>query len=106
MASSAEEVRKSLKTYLFVFGALAALTAVTVGVSTLGLKMDWPITVAVIIAMIVAITKGSLVGAYFMHLNHERGVIWQIIFVCIIFFLVLLLIPSLTLYEPPVVPRQ
>lgn len=104
MSSSVEEVKKSIKTYLFVFGALAVLTVVTVLVSHLGLEHNWPIALAVVIAMVVALTKGGLVAAYFMHLKHEHGIIWQIIIVCVLFFLVLLLIPSLTMYEHRITP--
>ncbi len=96
MASSAEEVRKHLKTYYIVFGSLAVLTVVTVAVAFLEL----PIAMAIAVAMLIALVKGSLVASFFMHLVSERGIIFWILALCVFFFLVLLLVPSLTLFEP------
>jgi cytochrome c oxidase subunit 4 len=95
MASSSEEVRKHLKTYYIVFGSLAVLTIVTV---TVGLHL--PIAVAVAVAMLIACLKGSLVASFFMHLVSERGIIFWILALCVFFFLMLLLVPSLTFFEP------
>lgn len=96
MASSAEEVRKHLKTYYIVFGSLAVLTCLTVAVGL----MHLPIITAVVVAMLIACLKGSLVASFFMHLVSERGIIFWILALCVFFFLVLLLVPSLTFYEP------
>ena len=62
--NSPEAVSKEIRKYLYVFGALAVLTLITVGISYLHL----PIHEAVILALIVASIKGSLVAAFFMHL--------------------------------------
>lgn len=56
-----------LSTYYKVFGALLVLTGVTVAVSFAGL----PSTLSIIVAMIVAAIKASLVGAWFMHLKYD-----------------------------------
>lgn len=96
MASSAEEVRKHLKTYYIVFGSLAVLTIVTVMVGF----MHLPIMAAVAVAMLIACLKGSLVASFFMHLVSERGIIFWILALCVFFFLMLLLVPSLTFFEP------
>lgn len=96
MASSAEEIRKHLKTYYIVFGSLAVLTCLTVAVGFLHL----PIAAAVAVAMAIALLKGSLVVTFFMHLVSERGMIFWILAICVLFFFVLLLVPSLTVYEP------
>ena len=64
-----------VKGYLAVFGALLALTAVTVGFSYLHLAH--PLAVAVGIA--IAIAKASLVVMFFMHLKGERPmVMWPL----------------------------
>ncbi len=52
--------------YLAVYGALLALTVVTVGVSYLNLG-----TTAIVAALTVAIVKASLVAGYFMHLRYD-----------------------------------
>jgi len=53
--------------YLGVFGTLIVLTFVTVGVSYLGL----PPALSIIVAMMVALVKASLVATWFMHLIHD-----------------------------------
>lgn len=73
---SLEEVKKHIRVYLLVFGALAVLTVVTVAVSYL----DMPFYPALIVALIIATVKAGLVAAYFMHLVGERQVImWVLI---------------------------
>ena len=55
MASSAEEIRKHLKTYYIVFGSLAVLTVVTVAVAFLELLL----AMAIAVAMLIALVKGN-----------------------------------------------
>ena len=71
-AHGAEEIRKSVKTYYMIFGALMVLTVLTVAVSYLHL----PVALAILVALVVATIKGSLVAMFFMHLLHERKVIY------------------------------
>ncbi len=85
-----EEHVLPLWVYFAVFGALMVLTAVTVGVSMLDLGKP-----AIIVAMIVAIIKASLVSAYFMHLKYDAGFnslifIASLLFLAIFFVLTLL----------------
>ncbi len=77
--------------YLLVFAALMTLTGITVGISYLHLG----IAGAVLIAMLVASTKGSLVAAYFMHLIGENKIIFFVLGLTLAFFIVLLSIPVL-----------
>lgn len=86
---SADEIRAETRKYVMVFVALAALTVVTVAVSYL----DLSIGAAVVLAMIIAAAKGSLVAAYFMHLIAEESLIYAILGLTAIFFLVLMLLP-------------
>lgn len=53
--------------YLLVWGALAVLTAVEVGIAFIGLPRK--MTILVLIAL--AIWKALLVALYFMHLKYE-----------------------------------
>ena len=76
------------KTYLAVFGALAALTAVTVSVSYLHLARPGAIGIALLIAFV----KVSLIAAFFMHLKFEKKVIHIIFYTALFFVLVLLFI--------------
>ena len=91
-AHSVDDVKKSVKTYFVIFGALMALTIITVGVSYVHL----PLALAVVVALIVATIKGSLVAMYFMHLLHERKVIYWVLMLTVIFFVFLMFVPLLT----------
>ena len=71
-----------LPLYFAIFGALLFLTVVTVGVSHLGLPQPY----AIIVAMIVAIIKATLVAAFFMHLKYDTK-FNILIFVGSLFFL-------------------
>ena len=68
MASDAHDLKKHVKTYWIVFGALAVLTVVTVSAASLEVSVG----MGIFIAMVIAVTKGSLVASFFMHLKYER----------------------------------
>lgn len=70
-AAHAADVKRHVRVYLAVFGALAALTVVTVAVAYLEL----PMALAVIVALLIATVKGGLVAGYFMHLLSEQKLI-------------------------------
>jgi cytochrome c oxidase subunit IV len=89
MGATAEEVKKHLKTYWLIFGALGFLTIVTVLIA----YQHLPHVTAIIVAMIVASIKGSLVALYFMHLNSERHIIYWTLALTGFMFLVLMMIP-------------
>ena len=97
MASSASEMKKHLKIYYVIFGALLALTIITVLVA--GFEVG--IIGGIIIALIVASVKGTLVACYFMHLLTERGLVLWVLVLCAFFFLVLLFLPMITSYDNP-----
>ena len=87
-----DDIRSHVKTYYMIFGALMVLTIVTVGVSYLELTTPMAVTVALIVAGI----KGSLVAMYFMHLLHERKVIYWVLALTVIFFIFLMFVPLFT----------
>ncbi len=87
-----DDIHSHVKTYYMVFGALMVLTLVTVGVSYLHLSVPLAITVA----LIVAIVKGSLVALFFMHLSNERKVIYWALALTVVFFIFLMFVPLLT----------
>lgn len=87
---SPEEIRAEARTYMMVFAALAALTIVTVAISYL----DLGIGAAVVLALTVAVVKGSLVAAYFMHLISERKIIYGILGLTAFFFVMLMAISA------------
>ena len=89
---SVDDIKKSVKMYFMIFGALMVLTIITVGVSYVHL----PVAAAVTVALVVATIKGSLVALYFMHLLHERKVIYWALTLTLIFFIFMMFVPLLT----------
>ena len=84
--NSPEAIKKEIRKYLYVFGALAVLTLITVGIAQF-LLPTWQ---AVLLALVVATIKGSLVAAFFMHLISERKLIYAVLVVTVFFFGVLM----------------
>lgn len=76
----------STKIYLTIFGLLAFLTVLTVGVSYLHLSRPKAITVALLIAGF----KVSLIASFFMHLKSEGKLIHGIFYTALFFALILL----------------
>lgn len=70
----------TLGTYLKVYVALLVLTVVTVGVSYIELG-----DLSFAVAMIVALTKASVVAAYFMHLKYEDR-LYSFVLLAAVFF--------------------
>ena len=66
------DVAAQVRGYMFVFGALLALTIATVGVSYLRLSE----TPAVIVGISIALVKAALVAMYFMHLKGEKPMVY------------------------------
>jgi len=91
-AHSPEALRKHVRTYMLVFGSLMVLTLVTVGLKYLHL----PTVPAILVALAIALVKGSLVACYFMHLISERKLILILMLATVFFFFGVLLGPTLT----------
>ena len=87
----AEDVKKHVRAYISVFVALMALTVVTVTVSYLHLN----VTAAIIVALIIAAIKGTLVASYFMHLISEKKIILAVLVLTVIFFIGMMFLPLL-----------
>ena len=85
-------IQEHIKVYLTVFGALAALTILTVSASFL----DVSTTEAIFLALTIATIKASLVAGYFLHLITEIQTIIWILILTFSFFLVLMFFPLIT----------
>jgi len=94
-AHAAEEIDRHVRVYITVFVALMALTIITVAIS----RVHLPVPVAITVALIVAIIKGSLVACYFMHLISEKKVIYAVLVLTAVFFVALLALPALTVSD-------
>ena len=88
----AVDIDKHVRVYIMVFVALMVLTVVTVAIS----RFHLPVPIAVTVALIVALIKGSLVAGYFMHLVSEKKLIYAVLALTIAFFLPLMALPVLT----------
>ena len=86
------DIDRHVRVYITVFVALMVLTIVTVAISCLHL----PVPMAVTVALLVAIVKGSLVACYFMHLISEKKLIYAVLLLTGVFFVALLALPVLT----------
>ena len=84
-----EEIRKEMRVYLTVFFGLAVLTGLTVW-ACYGLKERISVHTTIMIALVIAATKGFLVAGFFMHLLSERKVIYGVLLLTVFFFAVLL----------------
>jgi cytochrome c oxidase subunit IV len=80
---SAEEVQKSVRRYMVVFGALIVGTIVTVAVNFIDFHS---VALTVTVALVIASIKAFLVAGYFMHLMSEKKMIYAILAATAFFF--------------------
>ena len=83
------EVRKSVRSYMIVFGSLMALTIITVVAASLQVG----VALGVVIALAIATVKASMVAGVFMHLSHEKMWIYGSLLLTAAFFVVLIFLP-------------
>src|SRR5258708_17539571 len=91
----AADIDRHVRVYITVFVALMALTIITVAVS----RFHLPVPIAVTMALLIAIIKGSLVAGYFMHLISEKKLIYAVLVLTVAFFVALLALPVLTVHN-------
>src|SRR6476661_4961208 len=95
MHADPESIRKHVRTYWMIGGALFLGTVITVAVNQVHLAIPLAITVALIIASI----KGSMVASIFMHLSHEKRWIYGALILTVLFFIVLMSVPMFTVSD-------
>ncbi len=92
-----KEIRASFKKYIAVLIVLLVGTALTVYVSDKDFGgHGWNLAVGLLIATF----KSACVALIFMHLNHERGVIYKFLLFTIVFFAALMFLTVLHHYDP------
>ena len=89
------DMGKYTETYVRVFTALLALTFVTVAAS----RFHLAIPLAIVVALVIAALKGSLVASFFMHLIAERQVIFGALILTAILLAALIMLPLLTMFD-------
>ncbi len=103
METTPEELASHKKAYTAVGLALGVLTVLTLALGyfhpfDLGVPgLDWT---DVVIGLLIACLKSSLVALIFMHLNHERGLIYKILLFTFCFFLGLMVLILFALSDP------
>jgi cytochrome c oxidase subunit IV len=80
----AHDVSKEVRKYLLVFGALLIGTVITVWASYIHFGSP---TANIVVALIIAIVKASLVAGFFMHLIDERKLIYGVLGATVFFFI-------------------
>lgn len=90
-----DSIKKQTAAYVKVFVALMVLTVVTVAVA----YIHMPVAIAVGVALAIALFKGTLVAGIFMHLFDERKLIYWVLALTVLFFLVLLVYPTLSEWD-------
>jgi len=91
--SSPEQLKKDIRVYLTIFGALLVGTVLTVGMYYVHLT-SVPLTIG--IALTIATVKAGLVAGYFMHLISEKKAIYATLATTAFFFVALM---GLTLWS-------
>ena len=101
MSGSVEEVRQHIAVYMKVAAALGVLTVVTV----LASYLSFAVPLAIVVALVIATTKGSLVASFFMHLVGERKAIYWTLLLTAIFWVFLMFLPLLGQVDQLGVPK-
>src|SRR5262249_59168214 len=68
--------------YVFIGVALLAFTGITVAAN----KFHFAVPLAITVALIIALAKGSMVATVFMHLSHERKRTYGALLLTLAFF--------------------
>ena len=101
MSSTSVGASDHTRIYLIVFGALAVLTVITVAAG----YVSFPIGAGIVIALVIATVKGSLVAAYFMHLLNEKKIIYWLLFLTFFLLLVMFVLMIGTLLDQGGIPN-
>lgn len=86
MADNIEEIQKSVKKYIWIGVVLLVGTLLTIWLSTVELPTHGQ---NILVGMLLATVKASLVALIFMHLNHEKSIIYKILAFTAVFAFVL-----------------
>lgn len=96
--SSPEQLKKDIRVYLTIFGALLLGTVLTVGLYYVHIPN---VALTITIALIVASVKAGLVAGYFMHLISEKKVIYATLATTAFFVLALMVLTLWAMHDFP-----
>lgn len=96
-ADNHDDLQKHIKKYTIIGLLLGVFTIITVALSYWELPTHG---LNIIVGMIVAAFKAALVGLIFMHLNHERSLIYKVLLFTLVFVVGLFVIIYMTHENP------
>lgn len=97
MSDHSDDVSKHIRGYLIIGGTLIIGTVLTVLASYVDLGHHWNI----VLALVIATVKASLVALYFMHLISEKQLIYMVLGFTAFFFLSLMFITISAYHDFP-----
>jgi cytochrome c oxidase subunit 4 len=86
MSDHSDDVSKHIRGYLIIGGTLLIGTILTVMASYMDLGHHWNI----VLALVIATVKASLVALFFMHLISEKQMIYTVLGFTVFFFISLM----------------
>ena len=103
MADTPEAIKKSVKLYTIIGAVLFVCTVLTVAVATVP-ALDFGEHgfdgADAIIGILIAAFKASLVALIFMHLNHEKKLIYWVFLGALVFGIILILLFAFAFLDP------
>lgn len=96
-ADNHEDLQKHIKKYTVIGVLLGVFTIITVALSYWELPTHG---LNILVGMIVAAFKAALVGLIFMHLNHEKSLIYKVLVFTLVFVVGLFVITYFTHENP------
>ena len=91
---------KHIRLYLLIGGILIAMTFFTIAVAYLPIFDFGDKHINIAFGLLIAAFKVSLVCLIFMHLNHERGLIYKVMLFSMIFFAAMMFLFCLAFLDP------
>ena len=98
MSDDLAHMRRDIRVYLMVLGALLVGTIFTVWASYLDFGSR---SINIVIALLIATVKASLVAGFFMHLISEKKAIYSILISTAFFFAGLMTLTLFSLHDFP-----
>jgi len=92
-----KEIRASFKKYIAVLLVLIFGTIITVWAATVDFGGH---SINLTVGLAIATFKATCVALIFMHLNHERGLIYKFLLFTVVFFAALMFLTVLHHYDP------
>lgn len=103
MSEEVHDWGKHKKTYAIVGGLLFLFTGLTLALglwAPLDMGPPGPTPADYVVGLLVATTKASLVALIFMHLNHEKGLVYKMLLFTFLFFVGLMVLTLFTQSDP------